>query len=82
MGGLSTGEGLIYAVRDAMVSEDDDGNPMVLDAGAEDKRLMVVEGEFAGPLRAMTREGNTLSVLIRQAWDGGKLSTLTRNLPA
>ena len=45
MGGLSTGEGLIYAVRDAMASEDDNGNPVVLDAGAEGKRLMVVEGE-------------------------------------
>jgi hypothetical protein len=42
---------------------------------------MVVEGEFAGPFKAMTRSGNTLSVLIRQAWDGGKLATLTRNSP-
>ena len=42
---------------------------------------MVVEGEFAGPLRAMTREGNTLSVLIRQGWDGVKLATLTKNSP-
>jgi hypothetical protein len=81
MGGLSSGEGLIYAVRDRRVSEDADGNPIVLDAGAEDKRLMVVEGEFAGPLRAMTRQGNTLSVLIRHAWDGGKLATLTKNSP-
>lgn len=29
----------------------------------------------------MTREGNTLSVLIRQAWDGVKLATLTKNSP-
>jgi plasmid replication initiation protein len=42
---------------------------------------MVVEGEFAGPLRVMTREGNTLSVLIRQGWDGVKLATLTKNSP-
>ena len=81
MGGLSSGEGLIYAVRDPRMSEDADGNPVVIDAGAEDKRLMVVEGEFAGPLRAMTRAGNTLSVLIRQAWDGVKLATLTKNSP-
>jgi hypothetical protein len=81
MGGLSSGEGLIYAIRDRRVSEDTDGNPNVLDPGVEDKRLMVVEGEFAGPLRTMTREGNTLSVLIRQAWDGGKLATLTKNSP-
>jgi len=81
MGGLSSGEGLIYAVRDRLVGEDAEGNSKVLDPGVEDKRLMVVEGEFAGPLRTMTREGNTLSVLIRQAWDGGKLATLTKNSP-
>src|SRR5829696_8938167 len=81
MGSLSSGEGLIYAVRDRRVSEDADGNPVLIDPGAEDKRLMIVEGEFAGPMKAMTREGNTLSVLIRQAWDGGKLATLTKNSP-
>ena len=66
MGSLSSGEGLIHAVRDRRVGEDAEGNPKVLDPGVEDKRLMVVEGEFAGPLRTMTREGNTLSVVIRQ----------------
>lgn len=81
IGGLSTGEGLIHAVRDRVVSEDDDGKLTVLDEGASDKRLLALESEFAGPLKVMTREGNTLSVLIRQAWDGGKLATLTRNNP-
>ena len=81
LGGLSSGEGLIFAVRDRRMGEDSDGNPVVLDAGVQDKRLMVVEGEFAGPLRTMGRDGNTLSVLIRQAWDGGKLATLTKNSP-
>ncbi|MDP9437846.1 MAG: hypothetical protein M3P49_03740, partial [Actinomycetota bacterium] len=81
MGGLSSGEGLIYAVRDRRVGEDADDNPTVIDPGAGDKRLMVVEGEFAGVLKTASREGNTLSVLIRQAWDGGKLATLTKNSP-
>lgn len=81
MGGLSSGEGLIYAVRDRRVSEDADGNPVIVDAGASDKRLMVMEGEFAGVLKTASREGNTLSVLIRQAWDGTKLATLTKNSP-
>lgn len=81
MGGLSSGEGLIYAVRDKRMGVNKEGDPIVEDPGADDKRLMVVEGEFAGPMRTMTREGNTLSVLIRQAWDGGKLATLTRNSP-
>jgi hypothetical protein len=81
IGGLSSGEGLIYAVRDRRMGEDADGVLKVMDEGAPDKRLMVAEGEFAGPLKIMTREGNTLSVLIRQAWDGGKLATLTKNSP-
>ena len=81
IGGLSSGEGLIHAVRDRQVDEDADGNVVLIDVGAPDKRLMVVEGEFAGPFKAMTRSGNTLSVLIRQAWDGVKLATLTKNSP-
>jgi len=80
MGGLSSGEGLIHAVRDRVVSGKGE-DLVVLDEGAADKRLMVVEGELAGPMKVMVREGNTLSILIRQAWDGGKLSTLTRNNP-
>lgn len=81
MGGLSSGEGLIYAVRDRRMGENRDGEPIVLDEGVSDKRLMIVEGEFAGPLKVATREGNTLSVLMRQAWDGNKLATLTKNSP-
>lgn len=81
MGGLSSGEGLIHAVRDCVVSEDADGDTTVIDEGAPDKRLLALESEFAGPLKVMIREGNTLSMLIRQAWDGGKLATLTRNSP-
>lgn len=81
LGGLSSGEGLINAVRDPVVNEDEDGKVTVVDDGASDKRLMVVESEFAGVLKVMTREGNTLSTIVRQAWDGGKLATLTRNSP-
>lgn len=79
--GLSSGEGLIYAVRDRVVGEDKDGDPITIDSGAEDKRLMVMEGEFAGVLKVCTREGNTLSAIIRAAWDRGKLGTLTKNSP-
>lgn len=70
--GLSSGEGLIWAVRDS--SEDHDG--------AQDKRLLVVESELASPLKAMAREGNTLSAVVRNAWDTGTLQSLTKNNPA
>lgn len=81
MSGLSTGEGLIYHVRDQVMGTDKNGEFVVRDEGAPDKRLLALESEFAGPLKVATREGNTLSVLIRQGWDGGKLATLTRNSP-
>src|SRR5262249_51349037 len=46
-----------------------------------DKRLLAVETEFALVLRVLRREGNTLSALLRQAWDNGTLATLTRHAP-
>jgi hypothetical protein len=79
--GLSSGEGLIYQVRDKRMGVSKDGDTVVEDPGAEDKRLFVLEGEFAGVLKVATREGNTLSAIIRTAWDSGKLSTLTKNSP-
>jgi hypothetical protein len=65
-GGLSTGEGLIYHVRDPEV---------------EDKRVLVIETEFARVLSVMERRADTLSAVLRQAWDGSHLSTMTRNEP-
>jgi hypothetical protein len=79
--GLSSGEGLIYAVRDRLEGEDKKGEKMVLDPGVEDKRLLVLEAELAGVLKVMSREGNTLSPVLRQAWDAGTLQTLTKNSP-
>ena len=79
--GLSSGEGLIYAVRDRLEGENKKGEKIVLDEGVEDKRLLVLEAELAGVLKVMSREGNTLSPVIRQAWDDGALQTLTKNSP-
>jgi len=70
--GLSTGEGLINEVRDGDNKED---------LGAPDKRLMISEPEFGNALAVMERPGNTLSAVIRKAWDGGTLSTLTKHSP-
>lgn len=69
--GLSSGEGLIWEVRD----------PNGEDAGASDKRRLILEPEFAQVLKVLAREGNTLSPVIRNAWDGKTLQTITRNAP-
>jgi hypothetical protein len=69
--GLSSGEGLIYAVRDTAGD----------DPGVADKRLLVMESEFASALRVLGRDGNTLSALLRRSWDGGTLQSLTKQSP-
>jgi hypothetical protein len=48
----------------------------------DDKRLLILEPEFASVLKVMARETNTLSALIRQAWDSGDLRIMTKNNPA
>ncbi|MGC2109396.1 MAG: bifunctional DNA primase/polymerase [Candidatus Korobacteraceae bacterium] len=89
-GGLSSGEGLIHAVRDPIteMAPQREGKRVVghelqmTDAGVDDKRLMVVEGELSQALQAAGRDGNTLSAIIRQAWDGGPLRVLAKNARA
>ena len=44
----------------------------------EDRRLLLLETEFGQVLQAMKREGNTVSVLLRQAWDGSRLAVLRK----
>lgn len=84
--GLSSGEGLKYAVRDPTERVERDkatGNAqrVQVDPGIADKRRLVVEAEFAQVLRQGARAGNTLSATIRSAWDTGRLATLTKNDP-
>jgi len=46
-----------------------------------DHRLLVVETELVSAFKVASRDGNTLSAVIRAAWDTGTLRTLTRNNP-
>lgn len=85
--GLSSGEGLIWAVRDPVTKmrTPKGGGPaeeVVEDEGISDKRLFVIESEYASVLKVMSRRGNTLSPVIRDAWDGHSLRSLTKNCPA
>lgn len=84
--GLVSGEGLIWHVRDPIVSRETikvkgeiRTQDVETDGGVPDKRLFVLEEEFAAVLKAMSRENNTLSTAIRQAWDGGRLATLAKH---
>ena len=44
----------------------------------EDRRLLIMESEFASALKVLEREGNTLSPIVRDAWDHGNLSFLEK----
>jgi hypothetical protein len=87
--GLSSGEGLIYRVRDALEEQKpvrEKGRitgyeTVITDQGESDKRLLLVEPEFARVLQVIERETNTLSCVIRQAWDTGNLENGTKNSP-
>ncbi|MBX9627676.1 MAG: DUF3987 domain-containing protein [Gemmataceae bacterium] len=67
-GGFGSGQGLVYRIRDARGD----------DPGVTDKRLMVVEEEFAKPLRLCRGETSILSANMRAAFDGVRLSVLNR----
>lgn len=76
--GLSTGEGLIYFVRDGGGINPNTGQR---DLGVADKRLLIRESEFGRVLKVMSRQGNTLSPVLRDGWDHGDLSVLTKTHP-
>lgn len=71
-GGLSSGEGICFAIRDAPEDSDDK------DTGVLDKRLLVIESEFANVLANCKRETSTLSAVIRNVFDGRNLAPLTK----
>jgi len=84
--GVSTGEGIIWAVRDAIkehrpiqhkgrtVAYED----VECDQGVEDKRLLILEEEFARVLNAGVRSGNTLFDVLRVGFDRDYLNIATK----
>jgi hypothetical protein len=85
--GLSSGEGLIQAVRDAreedVQAKTKDGSQkferQIVDTGEPDKRLLIIESEFGSVLQQSGRDGNILSAILRDAWDGKPLRVLARS---
>jgi hypothetical protein len=90
-GGLASGEGLAWQMRDERrdrrkprkgETPDEDGLvEEIVDAGVSDKRLCVVETEFAQVFRVLQREGNTLSIALRTLWDFGVAGGMTKKDP-
>ncbi len=78
-GPLSSGQGLIYNVRDKMLEYDKKtGEHNVKDPGITDKRLFVLDEEFEVALNSVKNQGNTLSATIRGFFDDGNAEPLTK----
>ncbi len=78
-GPFSSGEGITFAVRDAVKSYDSKlDQEITVDPGITDKRFFILDEEFSGLLANTKREGNTLSCVLRSAWDTGNLDPLTK----
>ncbi|MFE6689711.1 DnaB-like helicase N-terminal domain-containing protein [Streptomyces sp. NPDC057743] len=69
--GLNSGEGLIEYVKD-----DDSDAPA---PASLDKRLWVLESEYAVTMSRGRREGSSLPGVLRQAWDGDSLGSMVRD---
>lgn len=70
-GPLSSGGGLVYAIRDPS----DDVHDEDADQGVKDKRILVIEQELGAALRAFQRQGNNLSMILRTMWDFNRRAT-------
>jgi hypothetical protein len=83
LGGVTSGEGILWNVRDPIYARDKKtGEEVEVDPGVADKRLLLREAEFSQVLRVAGRDSNTTSVTLREAWDGAPvLQTLAKNSP-
>ncbi|MBK7118344.1 MAG: hypothetical protein IPH64_04645 [Comamonadaceae bacterium] len=72
-GGLSSREGLVALMHDGYRQ----GKHEI--PAVDDKRLWVVESEFANVLHQGRRDGNTLSAALRDCWDGVDLKPATKS---
>jgi hypothetical protein len=88
LGGLSTGEGLVWAVRDPIFKTEavkvkgkctGETQEVLVDEGESDKRCLCLESEFSRTLKVAERDGSTLTAIVRQAWDSGDLRVMTRS---
>ncbi|WP_333688472.1 hypothetical protein [Methylococcus capsulatus] len=71
-GGLSSREGLAMLIHDGWTQGRETIEPI------HDKRLWVIEGEFANVLAQAKRDGNTLSAALREIWDGADIKPATK----
>jgi len=84
-----SGEGIVHRIRDEQYGippgrrkKGEPAEEQLLDPGVSDKRLLIAEEEFSHSLKMEKRSGNTLTELLRVAWDSPRLlKTSNKNSP-
>ena len=71
-GGLSSREGLVALIHDGYTEGKNEVEAI------HDKRLWVVESEFANVIQQSKRDGNTLSAALRDSFDGVDMKPATK----
>ena len=77
--GVSSGEGLIYSIRDPRAGQGDDDQRN--DPGSAEKRLLVNMSEFGSVLALVRRMGSTLSAVLRNLYDCVSVETAAKVSP-
>ena len=77
-GGLSTGEGMAYMIRDPLAP---DNKGRGGDPGVPDKRMLAIESEFDNVFTQLRRDSNTLSATLRNVFDGRDIEPMTKTNP-
>ncbi|EPB6518397.1 DUF3987 domain-containing protein [Vibrio parahaemolyticus] len=72
-GGLSTGEGIAYELRDSITNDNGESQQ-----GVDDKRLLVTEPEFYNVIVKCLAPTSILSSSIRKTFDGDSLEPMTK----
>ena len=78
--GVSSGEGLIDAVRDERARTNEKGEIEVI-PGNPEKRVLLNLSEFGSVLTLVARPGNTLSAVLRNLYDCMPVATNAKNSP-
>ena len=92
LSGLSSGEGMIEAVRDPKFRRQKvEGVPALggggmqdieVDPGEPDKRALWIESEFGSTLTAKGRDGNLLEGKIKEFWEKGTVQSNSKANPS
>lgn len=83
--GVSSGEGIIWLIRDPVVEEVTNKGKIekkTIDKGVVEKEVILVEEEFSKLIKVSKRESNTVSEVLRTAFDSDDLQSISKEQPA